>query len=105
MFALILRGCKLGGYFLPVRVNDFCGKNRSDFKNGSEEKTMGKIGIQELLIILALVLVIFGGGKLAGVGKALGTSIRDFKKEMSGAKSDADQSEVVAIAEEKTGGE
>ena len=29
-----------------------------------------------------IVLVVFGGGKLAGVGKALGQSIRDFKKEV-----------------------
>jgi len=33
----------------------------------------------ELLIILVIALIIFGGGKLAGVGKSLGTAIRDFK--------------------------
>ena len=31
---------------------------------------------------MVIVLVVFGGGKLAGVGKALGQSIRDFKKEV-----------------------
>ena len=41
-----------------------------------------RIGITELLVILVIVLVVFGGGKLAGVGKALGQSIRDFKKEV-----------------------
>lgn len=41
-----------------------------------------RIGITEILVILVLALVIFGGGKLAGVGKALGQSIRDFKKEV-----------------------
>ena len=35
-----------------------------------------------IILILVLALVIFGGGKLAGVGKALGTSIREFKKEV-----------------------
>ncbi len=40
------------------------------------------IGVTEILLILVLVLVIFGGGKLAGVGKALGQSIREFKKEV-----------------------
>ena len=40
-----------------------------------------RIGVTEILLILLLVLVIFGGGKLAGVGKALGQSIREFKKE------------------------
>ena len=41
-----------------------------------------RIGITEFLVILVIVLVVFGGGKLAGVGKALGQSIRDFKKEV-----------------------
>ena len=41
-----------------------------------------RIGITEILVILVIVLVVFGGGKLAGVGKALGKSIRDFKKEV-----------------------
>lgn len=36
-------------------------------------------GIGELLIIFAIVLVLFGGGKLAGVGKSLGTAISEFK--------------------------
>ena len=41
-----------------------------------------RIGITEILVILVIVLVVFVGGKLAGVGKALGQSIRDFKKEV-----------------------
>ena len=40
-----------------------------------------RLGTTEIILILVLALVIFGGGKLAGVGKALGTSIREFKKE------------------------
>jgi len=36
----------------------------------------------EILLILVLALVIFGGTKLSGVGKALGQSIREFKKEI-----------------------
>jgi len=39
-------------------------------------------GIMEILLILVLALVIFGGGKLAGVGKALGQSVREFKDEL-----------------------
>ena len=41
-----------------------------------------RLGITEIILILVLALVLFGGGKLAGVGKALGKSIRDFKSEM-----------------------
>lgn len=37
-----------------------------------------------LIIILVIVLIIFGPGKLPEIGKGLGKSIRDFKKAMSG---------------------
>ena len=43
-----------------------------------------RLGITEILVILVIALVVFGGGKLAGVGKALGQSIREFKKEVGG---------------------
>ena len=43
-----------------------------------------RLGTMEILLILVLALVIFGGGKLAGVGKALGQSIREFKNEVKG---------------------
>lgn len=42
-----------------------------------------RIGVTEILLILVLALVLFGGSKLSGVGKALGQSIREFKKEVS----------------------
>jgi len=47
-----------------------------------------RLGITEILLILVLVLVVFGGSKLAGVGKALGQSIREFKKEVAPEKKD-----------------
>jgi sec-independent protein translocase protein TatA len=37
-----------------------------------------------LLIILAIVLVIFGAGKLPEIGEGLGKSIKSFKKALSG---------------------
>lgn len=43
---------------------------------------MGRIGIWQVVLILVIVLVIFGGSKLAGVGKALGKSVKDFKEEV-----------------------
>ncbi|MEG6616608.1 twin-arginine translocase TatA/TatE family subunit [Peptococcaceae bacterium 1198_IL3148] len=39
-----------------------------------------------LLLILIVVLIIFGPGKLPDVGKALGKSIREFKSATSGDK-------------------
>lgn len=40
------------------------------------------IGTSELLLILVVVLVIFGGGKIPEVGRALGEGIRNFKEGM-----------------------
>ena len=39
------------------------------------------LGWQELLIILAVALLLFGGSRLAGLGKASGRAIREFKEE------------------------
>ena len=41
-----------------------------------------RLGTTEIILIVILALVLFGGGKLAGVGKALGKSIKDFKNEV-----------------------
>ncbi len=41
------------------------------------------IGIPELLIVLVIVVLIFGTSKLSGVGGALGSSIREFRKAMT----------------------
>lgn len=38
------------------------------------------VGVPELLIVLAIVVLIFGTSKLTGVGSAIGTSIREFRK-------------------------
>lgn len=41
---------------------------------------MPTLGVQELLIILLIVLVIFGASKLPLLGKGLGEGIKNFKK-------------------------
>jgi sec-independent protein translocase protein TatA len=38
------------------------------------------LGTQELIIILVLVLIIFGAGKLPQIGGALGKGLRNFKE-------------------------
>ena len=60
-----------------------------------------RIGITEILLILLLVLVVFGGGKLAGVGKALGQSIREFKKEVKPEDSGKEGTESEKNSDEK----
>ena len=39
------------------------------------------IGVPELLIILAIIIVLFGPARLAGAGKSLGEAIRNFRHE------------------------
>jgi sec-independent protein translocase protein TatA len=46
------------------------------------------LGIQEILLLLLIALLLFGAKKLPDVGRALGESIREFKKAMSGEAAD-----------------
>jgi sec-independent protein translocase protein TatA len=41
---------------------------------------LGSLGAPELLIIGAIVLLIFGVGRLSGLGRDLGSSIKEFRK-------------------------
>lgn len=43
-----------------------------------------RIGAPELLIILAIVVLIFGVGRIGKVGKELGTGMREFRKGLQG---------------------
>lgn len=43
---------------------------------------LGGLGTQELLIILAIVIVVFGASKLPQLGAGVGKGIKNFKKEM-----------------------
>jgi len=40
------------------------------------------LGIGELLVILVIVLIIFGAGRLPEIGEGLGKSIRNFRREV-----------------------
>ena len=52
---------------------------------------MGRIGMPELIIILAIVIIIFGANKLPQLGKGIGIAIKNFKDEMNSGKEDDDQ--------------
>jgi len=41
-------------------------------------------GMTEIMIILLIVVIIFGAGKLPELGKGLGKGIRNFKKAVTG---------------------
>ena len=45
---------------------------------------MPNLGGLELIVILVIVLLIFGVGRIARVGRELGTGIREFRKGVSG---------------------
>jgi len=40
----------------------------------------GSLGAPELLIIGAVIILIFGVGKISGLGKELGSSIKEFRR-------------------------
>ena len=42
-----------------------------------------RVGMQELIVILLIAAIIFGGAKISGLGKAVGKSIREFKEEIN----------------------
>ncbi|WP_293891823.1 twin-arginine translocase TatA/TatE family subunit [Flavobacterium sp.] len=45
---------------------------------------MGKFGITEIVLILAVVLLLFGGKKIPELMKGLGSGINEFKKASKG---------------------
>ncbi len=42
----------------------------------------GKIGLTEIIFLIAIALLLFGPGKFAALGKGLGEGIRNFKSSM-----------------------
>ena len=42
------------------------------------------IGVWEILIVVGVIVLIFGAAKLPDLGRALGRSLREFKKGISG---------------------
>jgi sec-independent protein translocase protein TatA len=55
---------------------------------------MGSLGSGELLIILIIVLVVFGGSKLPKLARSLGQAQKEFKKGIDEGVSDEDESSV-----------
>ena len=78
---------------------------------------LGTFGWTELLIILVIIVILFGGSRIAGLGGSLGKSIREFRTAMkdeeepseSGeekkAESSTDSGEKKAESEESEGDE
>ena len=53
----------------------------------------GGIGLPELIIVLVILLVIFGPKRLPGLGRSLGSGMREFKDSISGRSRAEDEDE------------
>jgi sec-independent protein translocase protein TatA len=73
-----------------VRARDFDLHINIDAKFRKIKKggNMFGFGHWELLIILVLVLIIFGAGKLPEIGSGIGKSIRNFRKGVAGVETE-----------------
>lgn len=58
------------------------------------------IGPTELIIVLSIVLIIFGVGKLPTVGSAMGKAVRGFRKEVESGGSKTSAKKASAKKEE-----
>ena len=58
----------------------------------------GSLGFTELILILMIVLIIFGAGKLPQLGEGLGKAIKGFKKSVY--EADAIEADAQAAAQE-----
>ncbi|QHE52453.1 twin-arginine translocase TatA/TatE family subunit [Pontibacillus sp. HMF3514] len=53
---------------------------------------LSSIGIPGLILILVIALIVFGPSKLPEIGKAVGSSLREFKKATNDIVNDSDDS-------------
>ncbi|MFZ5562426.1 MAG: twin-arginine translocase TatA/TatE family subunit [Thermodesulfobacteriota bacterium] len=53
------------------------------------------IGMPELIVILVIVLIIFGAGKLPEIGAGIGKGIKNFKKATSEVEADDKEKEKI----------
>ena len=54
---------------------------------------LGKLGLPELFVILAIIFFLFGAKRLPEIGKGIGEGIRHFKDAMNPDKSDQEGKE------------
>jgi sec-independent protein translocase protein TatA len=54
---------------------------------------MASLGSPELIIVLVIVLIVFGVGRVSRIGGELGSAIREFRTGLSGDKKEASEVE------------
>lgn len=62
----------------------------------------GKFGIWEIVLILVIILIIFGVGKLPQVGNAIGKGLRSFKKGQAGEDEEEEEEEKEVVKKPAT---
>jgi len=66
---------------------------------------LGKIGPLELALILLIVIAVFGAGKLASLGGALGRGVKDFRSAMKDGQAESEkkdeETKAAEVAEEE----
>ena len=59
------------------------------------------LGTTEIILICLLALILFGGGKLADIGKGMGEGIKNFKKGLKESDQDDKEDEEAAADDKK----
>lgn len=54
------------------------------------------LGVPELLLILAIIVVLFGAGRIAGIGGELGEAIKNFRQGIDDGSQDKSKNEETA---------
>jgi len=62
----------------------------------------GSLGAPELLIILAVVILIFGVGRISGLGRELGSSIKEFRKAVKDPEDEKKEAAQAQVAQSQT---
>jgi sec-independent protein translocase protein TatA len=58
----------------------------------------GSLGAPELIIIGLIVVLLFGVGKISGLGRELGSSIKEFRRAVKDPDEEAKQQQAAAVA-------
>ncbi len=61
-----------------------------------------RLGPFELIIVLVIVVIVFGVGRLPEIGGAVGKAIREFRDATGGSQDKAEETKKEAAPEEKT---